>query len=289
MVNSIKTQSFFWLSFFVLALEQQLHYQMQNNEIMKKILILLLLVPAFAFAPQSADAFDTGEFFKMRISYGFIQAGYATMEIQEATRNNKKVFHAIGKGYTTGMSRFFFKVEDTYESFFDKKTGAPYQYIRKINEGGYIKDQEGFFNQTAGTVKVKDYKHKTESFYNVPDNAQDILSAFYYLRNHPDVDNLKIGESIVIDMFFDSETTKFKLKFVGNEDLKTKFGVIPTKVFKPMVQAGRVFKEEESLTMWISDDKNKLPIRLKASLAVGSLKADIDSYKGLKNTLKIKR
>lgn len=256
---------------------------------MKKIFILLLLLPSLAFAPQSTEAFDTGEFFKMRISYGFIQAGYATMEIKEATRNNKKVFHAVGKGYTTGMSRFFFKVEDVYESYFDKKTGAPYQYVRKINEGGYIKDQEGFFNQAAKTVKVKDYKHKTESFYNVPDNTQDILSSFYYLRNHPDIDKLKIGESIVIDMFFDNETTKFKLKFVGNEDLKTKFGVIPTMVFKPMVQAGRVFKEEESLTMWISDDKNKLPIRLKASLAVGSLKAEIDSYKGLNNTLKIKR
>ena len=78
-------------------------------------------------------------------------------------------------------------------------------------------------------------------------------------------------------------------RWLFTENLKTKFGVISTMVFKPMVQAGRVFKEEESLTMYISNDKNKLPIRLKASLAVGSLKADLDSYRGLKNTLNIKR
>ena len=60
-------------------------------------------------------------------------------------------------------------------------------------------------------------------------------------------------------------------------------------VFRPLVQSGRVFKEQESLTVWISDDDNRLPIRIKASLAVGSIKADIDAYKGLKNPFKTKK
>jgi hypothetical protein len=59
-------------------------------------------------------------------------------------------------------------------------------------------------------------------------------------------------------------------------------------ILRPLVQSGRVFKEEESLTVWISDDDNKLPIRIKASLAVGSLKADLEGFKGLKNPFVIK-
>ena len=90
------------------------------------------------------------------------------------------------------------------------------------------------------------------------------------------------GEFVAIDMFFDDETTKFRLKFLGRENIRTKFGVVPTMIFRPLVQSGRVFKEEESLTIWISDDDNKLPIRIKASLAVGSLKADLEAFKGLK-------
>ncbi len=90
-------------------------------------------------------------------------------------------------------------------------------------------------------------------------------------------------------MFFDGETTKFKLKYIGREDLDTKFGVVPTMIFRPLVQAGRVFKEEESLTVWVSNDENKIPIRLKASLAVGSLKADLEDYKGLKHPFKTKK
>jgi hypothetical protein len=59
-------------------------------------------------------------------------------------------------------------------------------------------------------------------------------------------------------------------------------------VFKPYVQSGRIFKEQESLTVWISDDKNRLPVRIKADLAVGSIKADLDAFKGLNNPFKIK-
>jgi hypothetical protein len=256
--------------------------------VMKKILLLFVFLGIVSFDSQKEDAYDVGEWFKFRIHYGFVNAGYATLEVKDATINNKKVFHVVGKGYTTGMSRFFFKVEDLYESYIDKETRNPYQYIRKINEGGYTKNQEGFFNQSENKILVKDYKNKTEKTAVIPKNTQDIMSAFYYLRNYPSIDKMKVGESIAIDMFFDDETTKFKLKFIGREDITTKFGVVPTMIFRPLVQSGRVFKEEESLTVWVSDDDNKLPIRIKASLAVGSIKADLDGFKGLKYPFKIK-
>ncbi|PWA04287.1 DUF3108 domain-containing protein [Flavobacterium psychrotolerans] len=255
---------------------------------MKKVIILLLVITTFGFKSQKERAFDTGEWFKFRIHYGLLNAGYATLEVQEAVKNNKKVYHALGKGYTTGMSRFFFKVDDLYESYFDKETGSPYQFVRKIDEGGYTKNQEGFFSVSPNKVLVNDYKNKSENSYLIPENTQDIMSAFYYLRNYPTIDKLKVGESVVIDMFFDNETTKFKLKYIGTQDLDTKFGVIPTMVFRPLVQSGRVFKEQESLTIWISDDDNKLPVRIQANLAVGSIKADLDAFKGLKYSFKVK-
>ncbi len=256
---------------------------------MKKILVFLLALSTLGFSSQKERAFEVGEWFKFRIHYGFINAGYATLEVKEATRNNKKVYHAIGRGYTTGMSRFIFKVEDLYESYFDKETGKPFQFVRKINEGGYTKNQEGFFDQGANTVLVKDYKNKSEANFRTPEEVQDIMSSFYYLRNHPTIDKLKVGESVAIDMFFDNETTKFKLKYLGKEDIETKFGTISTMIFRPLVQSGRVFKEEESVTVWISDDDNKLPIRIKASLLVGSIKAELESFKGLKYSFRIKQ
>lgn len=238
-----------------------------------------------SFDTKRETAFDIGEWFKFRVHYGVVNAGYATLEVQDAVKNNIKVYHAIGKGYSTGMTRFFFKIEDLYESYFDKETGKPYQYVRKINEGGFSKNEEGFFDPDSNKVLVKDYQEKSNKSFVLPENTQDMVSAFYYLRNHPAVDVIKEGQSIDIDMFFDNQTTKFKLKYIGKEDLNTKFGTIPTMVFRPLVQSGRVFKEEESLTVWISDDKNKIPLRIKAALVVGSIKADLDDYRGLKYSL----
>lgn len=255
---------------------------------MKKILLLFIFIVTVSFDSEKEEAYDVGEYFKFRIHYGIVNAGYATLEVKDAVINNKKTFHVVGKGYTTGMSRFFFKVDDLYESYIDKETKNPYRFVRKINEGGYTKNQEGFFNQSTNRILVKDYKHKKEKTIVIPKNTQDILSTFYYLRNFPNIDKIKTGESVSIDMFFDDETTKFRMKFIGREDITTKFGVVSTMVFRPLVQSGRVFKEQESLTVWISDDDNKIPLRIKASLAVGSIKADLDQYKGLKNQFKTK-
>ena len=255
---------------------------------MKKIAIFLLLVVILGFDTQKEEAYSIGEFLKYKVHYGIINAGYATIEVKEATLNDQSVYHVIGKGYSVGMTKFFFNVQDVYESYIDKNTRNPYRFVRKINEGGYTKNQEGFFDQKSNKITIKDYKHNTEKTFGFSKNTQDILSSFYYLRNYPNINKIKSGESVIIDMFFDNETTKFKLKFIGREDITTKFGIVSTMIFKPLVQSGRVFKEEESLTIWISDDYNKIPVRMKASLLVGSLKADLDDYRGLRNPFKLK-
>ncbi|MDN3705562.1 DUF3108 domain-containing protein [Myroides ceti] len=250
---------------------------------MKKYLqIVLFFITLNVF---SQTAYKEGEHFKFKISYGIINAGVATLDLKSTTYNGKSVYHAKGVGYTTGITKTFFKVYDDYQSYFDKKTGVPYRYIRKIDEGGYTKNQEGFFDHSSKTVLVKDYKGKINNTFNVTTNVQDIVSSFYYLRNHPKIDKLKNGESIEIDMFFDDEIYKFKLKFIGKEEIKTNFGKINTLKFRPLVQSGRVFKEQESLTVWISDDANKIPLKVQASLAVGSLKAELVKYSGLKQKL----
>ena len=90
-----------------------------------------------------------------------------------------------------------------------------------------------------------------------------------------------------LDLFFDSETFLFKLKYLGHETIKTKFGKINCIKFRPYVMAGRVFKEEESLTLWVTADDNKVPIKIKADLDVGSLRADLVALKGLKYPFEI--
>ena len=73
------------------------------------------------------------------------------------------------------------------------------------------------------------------------------------------------------------------MKFLGKQSLKTNVGKLETLVFRPYVLSGRVFKEQESVTIWISNDANKIPLKLKADLRVGSLTAELEDYRGLAN------
>lgn len=256
---------------------------------MKKytVLIIVLFTLQFSFA-QKKSAFQEGEWFKFKMSYsGWLKAGNATLEVKTSKLNNKEVYHVVGKGWTTGAIKWFFKVKDRYESFIDMETGLPYKFIRDIDEGGHTKNLEIEFDQLAQKAHVNNKKYKTKATYATERDVQDMVSAFYYLRNNYDTKNIKTGEEIKLNMFFDEENYEFKLKFLGRETIKTEFGKIETLIFRPYVMAGRVFKEQESLTLWVSADENKIPLRIKADLAVGSLRADLESYKGLKHAMPI--
>jgi len=254
---------------------------------MKKLITIFLLFNiSILFAQQKA--YSDGEWLKFRIHYGLITAGTATLEVKKEVLNKKEVLHIIGLGETTGMTSWFFPVEDHYESYISNEVDLPQKFIRKIDEGGHTKDIEINFNHDTQQATIIDYKHDNEKTVAFPKGAQDMVSAFYYLRNHLDVSDIEINDEIELDMFFDKENYKFKLKFLGREVINSEFGKVPCLIFRPYVQSGRVFKEKESLTLWVSDDENKIPLVIKADLTVGSLKATLIQFKGLSHSFKIK-
>ncbi len=256
---------------------------------MKKIAFLVFFaMVTLKVSAQEPQAYKSGEWLKFRIHYGWLNACFATLKLESEKLDSIPVYHVVGKGKTSGLARVFFKVDDTYESYFGRKDNRPYKFVRKIDEGGYTKDIEIDFDYNENKALLTDNKNKKTFDFDIDNNIQDLLSAAYHLRNNFSSKDLVVNESIVMDMLYDDDGVyQFKLKFLGKEIVKTKFGKVECLKFRPYVQSGRVFKEKESLTLWVSNDLNKIPIRIKADLAVGSIKADLDGYNGLKNQFKI--
>lgn len=256
---------------------------------MKQILAsLILLWSLITSNAQSESSFQSGEWLKFKLNYsGWVKAGNATLEVKEATFKNRAVCYVVGKGWTTGPIKWFFKVNDRYESYFDKATGRPYKFIRNISEGGHVKNRVIEFDYEKNLAFVNDLRHKTKKTVAITSDIQDMVSAYYYLRDHYDTQTIKVGHTVKLNMFFDNEIFGFKLKFLGRETINTKFGNINCLKFRPYVMAGRVFHEEESVTLWVSADNNKIPIKIKADLRVGSLRSDLVAFKGLKYPFEI--
>lgn len=253
---------------------------------MKRFVVLLVFFNVVLLSAQK-KAYGDGEWLKFRVHYGLITAGNATLEVTNTTLEGKPVYHIKGFGETTGMASWFFNVEDYYQSYVDKDKDIPYRFIRKIDEGGHTKNIQIDFDYNTYKATILDKKHDSLKVVSFPKDAQDMVSAFYYLRNNLEVKNINKGDEVLMDMFFDRENYKFKLKFLGREIIETEFGKVACLVFRPYVQSGRVFKEKESLTLWVSDDDNKIPLVIKADLMVGSLKATLIQFKKLKHSFKI--
>jgi len=248
---------------------------------MKKVLpIYLFLCYAISFSQNGAASFKQGEFLKYKIQYGLLNAGLATVEIKDRLNDNDSLFHTVARGWSTGMVHFLFPVEDVYESYFYENSLQPKHFVRKIDEGGYTQDKEIYFDFEKHQAKVINHKKETEKSYFIQNNVQDMLSSFYYMRSI-DFSNLTLNDSIDINMFFDEKMYPVKLIILDRETIKTNFGSVKTIKIRPLVQKGRVFKDEENVTLWISDDLNKIPLKIKASLLVGSAKAELIEYNGL--------
>ena len=248
---------------------------------MKKILSLFISLTMTFGTAQKLQNIQSGETLRYRIHYGLLNAGTASLTTLKTTYKGQPHFYVKGIGKTTGAVRAFFKVEDKYESFINYNTGLPSFYVRNVKEGTYTQHFETVFNHSNQTLLLTDKeKNTTQSLKSVA-GIQDMLSAFYYLRSLNDSE-LKVGSVKKVNVWIDDEMFPFQLKVVGTENVKTKFGWINTLKIVPQVISGRVFKDKEGVTLWVSNDKNHIPIAIKAELAVGSLKADIDSYASVK-------
>ncbi len=246
----------------------------QENEAMKKVV--------------DFSAFKTGEWLQYRIHYGIFNASYATLSLKQEKIKGINVLHAKAYARTKGLLRFFFKLEDIYESYFKAKEIEPLRFIRDIYEGGYTKNKIIDFDSENNLAFVDDIKNNIQSSHRIKNNTQDLISTFYYLRNYFPRDNISQNESFNVNVFFDEENYDFNLKFMGIEILNTKFGKVECLKLIPVVQKGRVFKDDESITLWVSNDANRIPIRIKADIAIGSLDCDLENFKNIKHPFKIK-
>jgi hypothetical protein len=224
-------------------------------------------------------AFKRGEQLTYRLHYGFVDAGTANITIENENKviNGRSTFHVVGIGTSKGAFNFFFKVRDRYETYIDEQSLCPLMFIRRVDEGGFKINQDIVFDQQYHVANCNGKEYTT------PDYVQDMLSAFFFARTF-NYDSISPGKIDSVQTFVDDQVWVLKIKFIKRDTLDSDIGKVACLVFEPMVQKGRIFKHDDDLQVWISDDKNHIPIRAKASVLVGSIKMDLMSYSGLPNS-----
>lgn len=245
---------------------------------MKRTYLTILVFIAFTFQSLYAQvrSYRPGESLNYSLNYGFINGGVAILSVKDSVLNEIPVNHVIVKGETSGLADAIFKVRDRYESFIDPSTDLPIKSIRSIKEGRYRYYDEVTYNHDSlyAVSKLKGVQP-------MPSRIQDILSAFYYARNAYFNDNLKKGQVIEIMTYFSNELFPLRIRYNGIETIKTDFGKVECYKFTPVTEVGRAFASDDDMQIWISRDSNRIPIKVKFKLVVGSFTCDLEKYNNL--------
>jgi len=237
---------------------------------------------AFEYRKVENKAFKDGEFLKYKLAYGIMNAGEATLEVKKVKKKiqDRDILHIIGRGYSISAFDWFFKVRDKYETYLDEEGIFPWLFVRRIEEGGYKKEQDYKFFQNQERVE---YVQKDKE-YKVPHGVQDMISSFYYARTI-DFSNAKKDQVFEFESFVDGELYPIKIKYAGTETIRVDAGRFECMVFHPVVQEGRIFKRDDDLTVYITKDENKIPILARAKILVGSVRMELIDYKNLANPM----
>jgi hypothetical protein len=252
---------------------------------------LLIIIAVWLLSFQSAPAnqcgiknyaFKSGESVTFYVFYTlagiWVHAGNVNFTATQTFLNNKPVYHVVGTGSTLPSYDWIYKVRDRYETFIDTGTLLPYKFIRNVDEGGYKKLETVTFDHASKTATSK------EGTFSIPSCVQDVLSEVYMARNI-NFNKYKKGDLIPFDLFLDNEVFNMYIRYLGKETIKTRYGKFRCFKFKPLLLKGTIFEGGEKMTVWVTDDENKLPVRVESPITVGSIKVDMMLYRNLRHPL----
>ncbi|CAN5474771.1 DUF3108 domain-containing protein [soil metagenome] len=245
------------------------------------------------FRKIEQKAFNTGEKLTFDINYGFITAGSAVMSISPViVMINGRPCYEIS--FTVNSSSGFssvYEVKDYYKCYMDVEGLFPWKFEQHIREGNYQRDFEAIFDQENHTAKtytgITDPK-KFEGEFTIPEYVHDAISAFYFSRTL-DYSQSKIGDVIHLQNFYKDETFPLDVKYLGKEDIEVSAGEFRCIKIQPSVKEGGLFKSEGDITVWLTDDERRMPVKVQSKIIIGSVDSDLTEYKGLAGPLNSKK
>ncbi len=240
-----------------------------------------------AYKPE--EKFARGERLTYKAHYGILNAAEAVVSLDTAFYNvaNHVCYKVDVDAKTTGSFALLYNVNNLYRSFFDTSQVVPQKFYRNVSENKYQLEENVWFDHQKQQAKVRQNKKGNiqEKEYKMPRYAKDIVSGYYYLRTL-DFNTFQRGDTLSMDAFFENEVYDFKIIYMGKTTINTAFGKIGAIELAPvMPENNSLFRGKHSVKFWISDDANRVPLKIKAKIFVGAFEIELTEYEGLRTAL----
>lgn len=244
---------------------------------MKTTILTTALLLGLLFNQANAQKWEIvkGENLKYKVAFssgltGNVKGGEATLSVKPSTTRigGNTAYQAQLKGGTTGVIEWFYQVSNNYETFIDTRTNAPVMYRQTVRENKYSNADTVYFDQAN---KIATYKNKRIP---IPTNTHDFVSMIYYVRTL-DMSRMTKGNSFILPFFTADKVVNSKIIYNGVENIRANGKTVACYAFKPQVGKGKIFNQDYPATIWISADKDKIPMLIEARMKVGKVKMEL--------------
>lgn len=265
---------------------------------MRRLAVVFLLVglyfPLYAGVPvkcvPSNFAFQPGEQVEYTVYYNWgpiwVSAGIVTFNVYEREYRDRPVYHFYSYGRTHRRYDWFFKVRDKFESYVDKESFRPLWYEMDTYEGGFVAlDVYDYFPEQNLVITVTedtDRPKRTDSLTIEPCSF-DVVTAVYVARNL-DFSAYRINEPIPFSIIIRNELFDLNPRYLGKETITTREGFTYDCIkFSVELVEGFIFTAGNEMFVWVTDDDNRIPVLVEAQIRIGSVKAMLKSFSGLRH------
>lgn len=177
--------------------------------------------------------------------------------------------------HSTQFISNFYRVEDYAKSVV--LGGRPHKFRIKQIEGKYKSDKETFFDYQNGSITFVDYLKNKQMEHTLREGIYwDVISGFYYLRSMPVIDK----ENIVVDVFDSNKFIKVQIVILGRETIELRSGKeVETIKAKVVLKSEGLFQKIGDIFIWLSDDVERIPLRVETKVPVGRVTAELRDIK----------
>jgi len=252
---------------------------------------VLLLMPVLGLSQKMEhQAFQPGEKvrYKAYYNWGFIwvHAGNVLFEVDQVNHRNQKAYRFQASGRSLKSYDWIFKVRDHFSSLATKSLLNPRGFRRNTYEGGYAVENEYIFDHNRSKIYTQVNNSKEpykEDTLSMEKRVFDVLTAIYYARNL-DFSKYDVNQKIPLNLIIDNKIYELYLRYQGQEEIKIRgdqhYNCIK---FSAMLVEGTIFSGGEHLSVWVTNDQNRIPVMVKSKILVGSVKAILQSAENLKH------
>lgn len=248
-------------------------------------------IPVKSLAEEDL-AYGTGELLKFTLHYRWgainTDVGTAAVRLDSLSLNGVPVFLCDVAGRTTKFFDIFFKVRERFMSWFSRDGLRPLRFMRNSLEGSYAakNDYVYMWDASGGYIEADVFSTSSgQRNLQLPlDECTYDLPSLFYLARNMDFDKVSVGQKHPMTFAIDDEVFNVYFILQGKEEKKIKgIGTVRTTRFAAKLLAGEVFEGDEDMTIWVTDDDNRVPVYFEAPLRVGLATGRLTGYSGLKH------